>query len=49
MIWPLLLLMLLLLFAVFGLMLRVEFWAGELLPLPAIETKLVVINNRVLK
>lgn len=38
MMWPLLL-MLLLLFAVFGLMLRVEFWAGELLPLPAIETK----------
>lgn len=36
MIWPLLLL---LLFAVFGLMLRVEFWAGELLPLPAIEAK----------
>lgn len=34
MIWPLLVMMLLL-FAVFGLMLRVEFWAGELLPLPA--------------
>jgi hypothetical protein len=37
MIWPLL--MLLLLFAVFGLIERVEFWAGELLPLPASETK----------
>lgn len=45
MIWPLLLL--LLLFAVFGLMLRVEFWAGELLPLPAIEKRgMKVINNR---
>lgn len=37
MIWPLLLMLLLL--AVFGLMLRVEFWAGELLPLPAIKGK----------
>lgn len=39
MIWPLLVMLLLLLFAVFGLMLRVEFWAGELLPLPASEQK----------
>jgi hypothetical protein len=37
MIWPLL--MLLLLFAVLGLIDRVEFWAGELLPLPAKEEK----------
>lgn len=46
MIWPLLLM--LLLFAVFGLMLRVEFWAGELLPLPANRNKeAMMINIRI--